>query len=189
MSDTAEAGARRAFPHRMTDPYSRLTNDIPSILAEWRQLRLEEPRLALPDAVLLDSLPELLTGLFAAVSPASGDAAAWRELVDRAVQHGASRREQGHSEELLFGEYHLLREAIWRHLRRYADERSRDATAGASPLAHPPPSAEASGLAAIHRVDHGLTIATRASLLGFHRRELVASGRWSERIAELVDSA
>lgn len=152
-------------------------------------MRLEEAWLTPPDAVVLDSLPELLAGLFAALSTAGGDTTAWRELVDRAAQHGASRREQGHSEEILFGEYHLLREAIWRHLRRYADEGTPDATAGAATRERRPPGAEAPAIAAVHRVDHGLTIATRASLLGFHRGELVASGRWSERIAELIDSA
>ena len=82
-----------------------------------------------------------------------------------AAEHGRQSKRSGDgSEALILTEYHLVRTVIWRHLqRRYGDDAS---------LA----------VAAISRLDTAITLATQASLLGFHYEILEARGEWPGRL-------
>ncbi len=132
-------------------------------MVEWETITNEEPWFTLPADQKTDSLPKVLATLVAVALCRQNDASAVRDHVLAAAEHGRSRREQGFGQDLLLTEYYLLREAIWRFVRT---------TAG--------PSAHATQ--AILYVDNAISVATRASLQGYHQPELAAMGRWPEAL-------
>ena len=141
---------------------------VPEVMAEWQALASEEPWHTLPNAHRFDSLPDLVAGLLDASVCQPNDRAAYRAKLEAAATHGSTRRTQGFAHDLLLTEHYLLREAIWRVLRRrYPD----DATT------------------LVLRVDSAVTAATRASLHGFHRAEIERAGRWPAVIDELADGS
>lgn len=141
---------------------------VPEILAEWQGIAQEEPWLELPEQHRFNSLPDVTYGLLDVALCRTDDPAAIREKLDAAASHGWTRREQGFPQELVLTEYYLLREAIWRVLRRrWPDEAAE----------------------AVFRVDTVLSVATRASLAGYHRAELEALGRWPAALERLVASS
>jgi hypothetical protein len=139
------------------------------ILVEWNALAVERPWHELPDTHRLDSLPEVITGLIEAAICSPGDRELHRQHVGAAAIHGEERRSQGFDQELLLTEYYLMREAIWRILRRHGSHARRTE--------------------AILRIDAALNLATRASLAGYHRSEYQNAGKWPQALDELVDQS
>jgi len=139
---------------------------IPEILQEWRHITDEEPWSSLPEGHRLDNLPQVAIGLFEASICDPADAQLHAEKVEAAVRHGEQRRAHGLPETVLLSEYYLLREAIWRYLKRNF------------------PAADAGE--AVLRIDNSIMLATRATLLGYHRQELEAQGRWPSPVETLV---
>lgn len=117
------------------------------VVRDWRSLA--EQFHWTRDSIDEDHLAELICKLGeAALARESGSLDASRELVRAALQHGRDRHDDGFSEEMLFREYHLLRRGLWEQLKRKNPE-------GAAET--------------IMRIDSEITMATSASLQGFHR--------------------
>lgn len=146
-----------------------LSQRVPEIMVEWSALTTEEPWFSLPPDERVDSLPRVVLAMVRASLCSPSDSATLREHVWAAAEHGATRREQAFPQELVFTEYYLLREAIWRYLQKVA------------------PVSEATS--AILRLDHAITLATRASIQGYHRRELTRMGRWPAAIDAIAAEA
>ena len=79
------------------------------------------------------------------------DCGARLRALSTAVAHGEDRRWHEFSDNLLFTEYYLLREAVWRYIRQLW------------PLEEARP--------AIMRVDSAIRLASRAAPYGYHARE------------------
>lgn len=130
---------------------------IPDILSDWQTLTGTHPWLQLPERLDLDHLPELVHAL---IDTCIGrDGSPKRQVVEAGLLHGRHRSKQQYPDHLLFREYHLLREAIWRGMhRRHPHVRET--------------------VSAISRIDAAITVATRASLQGYHRRT------WDDDVVE-----
>jgi hypothetical protein len=89
-------------------------------------------------------------------------------LIDAACAHGEFRRNQGVAVESLFLDYDKIRAATWNQLKDLADA--------------------ATSFAAIFVIDGLLSIATRGTILGYHRAEMEANGLWDKHRTELRDS-
>ncbi len=102
-----------------------------------------------------------------------GDAshAARKDVVQQALIHGANRRTHGLSVDIVLEEQSELRAAAWRFLTDSAQ-----------------PATLSEVLAEILRLDSAISIATLASLTGFHRAELERTQDWGAIVENLVDS-
>lgn len=138
---------------------------IAEVMVEWQEITREEPWLSLPAEHRTDSLPVVVLALVDVALSAAPGRKEDEALVTAAVKHGHDREAQGFTQPLLFAEYHLLRTALWRYLR--------------TRHAHAP--------GAMIGIDAAITVATSASLLGFHRDELEATGRWPRVVHALID--
>jgi len=153
----------------MRDVCDYLTDQVGEILVEWSALTVERPWHDLPDTHRLNSLPEVITGLIEASVCDLDDRAIHLKKVEAAARHGSVRRSQGFAQELVLTEYYLMREAIWRVLKRNQDLTKRTD--------------------AIMMIDSALNLATRASLAGYHREEYQKAGSWPTVLTELVDQS
>lgn len=140
--------------------------DIDEIIDRWVRAAEEEPWFTTPKEEMIDELPAVVRRLADVALLRPGDEAFHREKVRAAARHGDERREQGIPTEAIFREYHFLRVALW----RYLDDRVQD---------------DHTRLEAITRIDMAISVASRASLYGYHRPELEERGDWPERIEQL----
>ena len=161
MPDSAIHAACRAIE-------SEADQLVSQVIDHWGKIGVDEPWLSLPATVSHDHLADLLKALANAALCSLREASSRRWLVERGAQHGLDRHVEGFSEELLYREYHLLRTFLWEWIR------VRWGTVGD---AHE----------AILLLDAGITLATSASLRGYHRATLEARGRWPGALEELID--
>ena len=139
---------------------------LAEVLVEWHAITGEQPWLSMPAEARIDHLPELIRDLIDASLGDPVDEAARLRTLTAAARHGEDRRIHGFPDGLIFIEYVLLREALWRFIRQFA----------------PPEEAGP----AIMRMDSDMTVASRAALFGYHARELDERGRtMPELLAEL----
>ena len=136
---------------------------LAEVLVEWHTVTGDQPWLSMPPENRVDHMPQLIRDLSDAALGTPVDLEARLRTLDAAVKHGEERRAHGFSDGLLLAEYILLREALWRYIRR------------AAPLEEAGP--------AIMRIDSAITLASRAALYGYHARELEELGR---SIADLL---
>jgi hypothetical protein len=161
---------RRSTPGPRIRPNRRnaeLRDDLALVLAEWDALSREEPWHVQPEHYGLDSMHETVRAVLDVALGDGADKAASERLVRAAAAHGDQRRIQGAGDDALLREYHALRAALWRYLRRV-----------------PMPSSEA--LTAISRVDVVITVATTAALRGYHRSDMAASPEWAAELLRYV---
>ena len=170
-AETVVKTARRIHAARTEEvaPYAQLypllLAEVPEIMAEWDRNTQELPWLAIEAAERQNNLASVITRVIdCAMSDATRDLRV-DAMIAAACSHGASRREQGMEVSSLFREYDLLRAATWGHL---------------SIMAGSPTS-----FSAIFIIDGLLSVATRATVLGFHRAEMVANGLWAGHLEEL----
>jgi hypothetical protein len=158
---------RPAFMQAICDDLKR---EIPAVLSEWDRLIREEPWFSLPPDHWIDRLPDVVVGLVEASLCDPPSIEAHRKEVSAAASHGWHRRQQELPEHLILTEYHLLRQAIWRYIieRFGPSDRSTEA---------------------ILRIDTVISIATNASMWGYHREEIEGLGRWEEGIERLCSSS
>ena len=146
-----------------------LKSHVPDIMREWEAITHEEPWLSLPKTYRVDKLPDVAIGLFEASLCDPADPAAHRDKVEAALEHGARRRAHDFPDAVLLTEYYLLREAIWRYVARtFPAQVANDA---------------------ILRIDSAIMLATRATLIGYHREEYEERGSWSSVVDRLVEEA
>jgi hypothetical protein len=134
----------------------------------WTSICTTEPWLVLPPDLDQDHLPQVVRDL-ADAALADGDSDdARRRLAWAAVEHGGQRRRCGFAENLIHTEYYLLRRTLWTYLREQFP-----ATPGT--------------VEAILRIDAAITLASSASLLGYHRDALERAGRWPDGVQKVLD--
>ena len=153
-------------------PYARLypllLSEMDEIMAEWDRNTQELPWSALESADRQNNLAGVITRVIdCAMSGAPRDQRV-NALIDAAIGHGESRRQQNVDVPSLFTEYFVIRTATWRQLKT---------------LVGAPTSFNA-----IFVIDGLLSIASRGTVLGYHRKEMEANGLWSSQRAELGKS-
>jgi hypothetical protein len=151
----------------MNDICQDLKGHVSDVLVEWETLVRAEPWYSLPADHRIDSLPDVVVGLVQASLCEPQDEESHRVKVMAAADHGVHRREQGIPEHTMLIEYQLLRRAIWYYLVKK----------------------HGSGQAiidAIMKIDTAISVATNASMWGYHREEIEALGKWDEGIRKIV---
>lgn len=154
----------RSFPE-ITDS---ITGNLADVLEEWGAAKHDEPWVTLPERPSLNNLPELVRFVAQVALVRPFNAEMRRNKVLAAASHGEHRRSEGWQEAQLFQEYTLLRRAIWRFIqqRHGSDDQS---------------------FQAIGQIDAALTLATVASLRGFHRDMFEQRGDWPQSLERLVN--
>ena len=145
--------------------YPLLLAEIGSIMAEWDRKTDELPWSQLEEDERRNNLSSVVTRVIdCAMSEESRDVRV-NALIDSACAHGESRRKQGVDVPSLFTEYDVVRNATWKHLKT---------------ISTPPTSYNA-----IFVIDGLLSVASRGTVLGFHRKEMEANGLWDSQREEL----
>ena len=170
-SETVLEAARRIQAMRAQEvaPYTQLypllLAEVPEIMADWDLNTQELPWSAIEAAERQNNLASVITRVIdCAMSDATRDLRV-DAMIAAACSHGESRREQGMEVSSLFREYDLLRAATWGHL---------------SLMISSPTS-----FSAIFVIDGLLSVATRATVLGYHHAEMKANGLWTAHLEEL----
>jgi hypothetical protein len=89
-----------------------------------------------------------------------------RAKVFAAAEHGRQRRKAGFNDDVVFHEYYGIRNALWSIVKpRYSDER---------------------GAQAMLRMDTAISVALRASLVGFHEQDFHDRAEAEARLEELA---
>jgi hypothetical protein len=143
---------------------------VPEVLVEWEQLVREQPWYSLPVDHRINGLPDVIVGIVDASLCNPAGVESHRRKARAAAEHGFQRRQQGVPESLILTEYHLLRQAIWKYL--LTKHGASDDTVDA-----------------IMRIDNAITLATNASMWGYHRPEIEAMGKWDEGMERIVHSS
>ena len=166
--------ARRIISARDAEvaPYARLypllLGEMDEIMAAWDRSADELPWSDLEEGERQNNLASVITRVIdCAMSSASREERV-TALIDAACSHGESRRHHGVDVQSLFLEYDKIRTATWVHVQA---------------LAEAPTSFDA-----IFVIDGLLSIATRGTVLGYHRKAMEANGLWSKHRAELEES-
>lgn len=140
------------------------------VVRRWEDRVRDEPWSSLPKEWRVDHLPAVIEGLAATALRMPADPEAVRGRIEEIARHGSERSRQGLEEAHVLREYHYLRLAIADYLfERWGPE---------EPV-----------LDALIRVDAAITMATRASLLGYHRSHLEGRGTWSDALDRLLDDS
>ena len=170
-TETVLNAARRIHAMRTHEvaPYAELypllLAEVPEIMAEWDLNTQALPWSAIEAAERQNNLASVITRVIdCAMSDATRDLRV-DAMIAAACSHGESRRSQGMEVASLFREYDLLRAATWGHLSRMVS----------SPTS----------FSAIFIIDGLLSVATRATVLGFHSLEMKSNGLWAGHLDEL----
>lgn len=150
----------------MSTPETPNPELIPEILTNWQTLTEREPWRRLPSGDHVQQLGALLQPLLRAADGESDDRSCHEAYARLASEIGRRRRAQAVPREALFGDFHLLRQAVWVTLRERLP-------------------AEAAS-AAIMRIDVAISVCTRAALLGYHHTELGPEARWQALVAQVT---
>ena len=143
-----------------------ILENIDEIVSRWITLQIDEPWVQLPRRDLVDHLPEVITALVGASLSEPRNADRHRAKVRAAAEHGRQRRRAGFDQEVIFQEYYGIRNALWAVVRpRYSETR---------------------GAEAMLRMDSAISVALRASLLGYHERGLPLGEPLYERLEALA---
>lgn len=155
----------------LRDEVSRdLQANTERVVRRWEDRIREEPWSRLPDDWRVDHLPAVIEGLAATALGMPADREAVRGRIEEIARHGSERSRQGLEEVHVLREYHYLRLAIADYMfERWGPEES--------------------ALDALIRVDAAITMATRASLLGYHRSNLEEQGTWSDALDRLIEDS
>ena len=145
--------------------YPLLLAEIDEIMADW-----DRQTDALPWSSLeAHDRQNDLAGVVTRVIDCAMSGAPREERVDAmigaACRHGAYRRKQGVDVHSIFREYDVIRTATWRQLKT---------------LVEAPTSFDA-----IFVIDGLLSVASRGTVLGYHQKEMQASGLYDKQMAEL----
>jgi hypothetical protein len=173
-SEPVVATARRILSAREVEvgPYTKLypllLAEIDEIMADWDRSTDELPWSGLEKGERQNNLATVITRVIDCAMSSAGRGERVGSLIDAACAHGEFRRRQGVAVESLFLDYDKIRSATWNQLKDLADA--------------------ATSFAAIFVIDGLLSIATRGTILGYHRAEMEANGLWDKHRTELRDS-
>jgi hypothetical protein len=148
--------------------YPLLLAEMDEIMADWDRNTDELPWSELEATERQNNLAGVITRVIDCAMGSASREERVNAVIDAACVHGGFRRQQGVDVASLFLEYDKIRGATWRQVKQLAD----------SPT----------GYEAIFVIDGLLSIATRGTILGFHRAEMEANGLWSKHLRELKDS-
>jgi hypothetical protein len=148
-----------------------LEPNVSEIVTEWKRLTNRPPWSTLSHADWVDHLPPLLRAMIEGVVCNNGSHAARRQVVERAIIHGEHRRAHGLTVENILEEQSELRTATWSFLVRQVDSVATSGIVGE-----------------ILRFDATISVATLASLTGFHRHEVEQTRPWEQVIAGLLEN-
>lgn len=148
--------------------YPLLLAVIHDIMTEWDRAVDELPWSELDKSERQNDLASVITRVIDCAMSGAGREERVTALVDSACRHGEYRRIQGVEMESVFREYDKVRAATWRELNK---------------LVPAPTSFDA-----IFVIDGLLSIATRATILGYHRTEMEANGLWETQRQTLRDT-
>ena len=104
---------RRGHKHRGN---AELRDAFPTLVAEWQDFWQQQPWHRTSPADGPDALLEVLRAILDTAMSDEGGRQIHERLLRAAMAHGQQRWAQGASDELLLGEYHALRIALWHHL-------------------------------------------------------------------------
>jgi hypothetical protein len=148
--------------------YPLLLAELDEIMADWDRSTDALPWSGLEQSDRQNNLSGVITRVIdCAMSSATRDQRV-DALIDSACSHGECRRRQGVDVESLFSEYDHVRTATWKHLRELVE----------APTAYD----------AIFLIDGLLSIASRGTVLGYHRQEMEATGLWTKHRNELKET-
>ena len=139
---------------------------LPEILDDWQTTATEEPWLSLPSAYKVDNLAEVIRVLVDAALGEGDRREARLNKVREAAKHGQDRMEMGFAEHVLFLEYYLLRQSLWHFVEQHHS---------------------GSATNVIMRLDAAITLATTASLRGYHKATFESRGEWPQAVEQLAD--
>ena len=154
----------------MLEICQRLRADIPEILTDWEEILRQEVGNRLPRGFRLMDTADVVLGIVVSAVCDPVDEAAWERALFVAASHGTELRAAQASEDLLFQEYSFLRRAMWYRLQWLEPDPGR-------------------AIEAITRIDQAITLATMATLHGYHRPELEAAGSWVDAIQRIFAEA
>ena len=139
---------------------------IDEVIGRWITLQIHEPWVQLPLPDVVDHLPEVVTSLVRASLSDPTNLERHRAKVAAAAEHGRQRRRAGFEDEVVFQEYYGIRNALWSVIKpRYADARASEA---------------------MLRMDSAISVALRASLIGFHEDRLPTREEVDHRLETLA---
>lgn len=161
-----------AVREREVAPYARLypllLGEVHEIMADWDRNTDELPWSELEASERQNNLAAVITRVIdCAMSPTSRDERV-DAMIAAACAHGEFRRRQAVDVPSIFVEYDKVRTATWQQLKPLAD-------------AH-------TSFDAIFVIDGLLSIATRGTVLGYHRAEMEKMGLWEKHLEELKAS-
>ena len=157
--------ARAAEVESYARLYPLLLAEIEEIMDEWDRNTDDLPWSALEASERQNDLCGVVTRVIdCAMSPASREERV-TAMVAAACRHGEYRRRQNVDVHSIFREYDVVRAGTWKALKTLAD----------APTSYD----------AIFVIDGLLSVATRGTILGFHRRELEVTGLFAKHLAEL----
>lgn len=145
--------------------YPLLLAEMDEIMSDWDRSTDALPWSLLERSERQNDLAGVITRVIdCAMSPAPR-AERVEALISAACGHGAYRRKQNVDVHSIFREYDVVRAATWRQLKILVD----------APTSYD----------AIFVIDGLLSVATRGTILGYHRREMEENGLWSKHLEEL----
>lgn len=157
--------ARAAEVENYARLYPLLLAEIDEIMNNWDRNTDDLPWSALEQSERQNDLCGVVTRVIdCAMSPASREERV-DAMVAAACRHGESRRRQKVDVPSIFREYDVVRAGTWQQLK----------TLTTAPTSYD----------AIFVIDGLLSVATRGTILGYHRAEMEANGLWAKHLEEL----
>ena len=157
--------AREAEVRHYALIYPLLLGEIPEIMDAWDRSTEELPWSRLEASSKQNNLVSVITRVIDCAMGSASREERVNALVQAASNHGGSRRKQNVGIDIIFAEYDKLRTATWRQLKDLGEGRT--------------------SLDAIFVIDGLLSIASRATALGYHREEMEPTGHYDKEIQEL----
>lgn len=145
-----------------------LKRHTPQLLKLWEVALEREPWILPRLHARSDFVPEVIAAIADTTLCAPPARESVLALATVAARHASARALLGVDHSRVVLEYYILRNAVWSYF-------------------HEGDNGEPAELQAILFVDVAISIATRAALLGYYRRELEAEGRWEGALDRLVD--